>query len=679
MVVRTTLGALLAAAILAGGRQLAGAPATSAELPPLIVEQDAPRLRGSTTETPVGSQPKPEAPPADNSACYVCHVNLREDSLTQDHAHANVGCANCHGESSAHVADEANLTPPDIMFSADQIASACGKCHRTHDAPAAAVVARWRECCADRADTQALLCTDCHGSHRSPSRSIVWNKKTRQLIRSGSPGAAPAGSYAAASLSAAFGKALGGGMVAEGRAEHRTRPVTVECWARLNSPREFNILVASDPKASAEHWELYSYAGSGVFSVYQPGRGGEFRSDANICDSRWHYLAAVLEPDRVRLFVDGRLVKDAAAKPMNGQPVPGELAFGRLVEGGIGCDGVVDEVRLSRGAREIAGLPKGPFTQDERTVGLWHFDDLPAGAVPRSGTHAVAAPPPPDLAPPDSLFARKNLVAWCIVPFDAGKRDPEQRAAMLERLGFRLFAYDYRAEHVPTFDAEMQALKRHHVELLAWWFPAAMNEEARLILDVLKRHNCHAQLWITGGGDPVKDEAEQRSRVEAEARRIRPIAQEAARIGCTVALYNHGGWFGEPENQIAIIDRLKTDGVTNVGIVYNLHHGHDHLDRFRTLLARMKPHLVALNLNGMTRNGNKILPLGQGDLDLELLRVIRDSGWRGPIGILNHTDADAEERLRDNLEGLNWLIPQLDGKPAGPRPTPRTWRAPAGP
>ena len=33
---------------------------------------------------------------------------------------------------------------------------------------------------------------------------------------------------------------------------------------------------------------------------------------------------------------------------------------------------------------------------------------------------------------------------------------------------------------------------------------------------------------------------------------------------------------------------------------------------------------------------------------------------------------DAEERLRDNLDGLDWLVPQLDGKPAGPRPTPRT-------
>jgi putative heme-binding domain-containing protein len=59
-------------------------------------------------------------------------------------------------------------------------------------------------------------------------------------------------------------------------------------------------------------------------------------------------------------------------------------------------------------------------------------------------------------------------------------------------------------------------------------------------------------------------------------------------------------------------------------------------------------------------------------MDLELLRAIRSSGYRGPLGILGHTEDDAEERLRDNLDGLDWLLPALEGKPAGPRPTPRT-------
>ena len=275
--------------------------------------------------------------------------------------------------------------------------------------------------------------------------------------------------------------------------------------------------------------------------------------------------------------------------------------------------------------------------------------------------------------PPGDLFAKENLIAWCIVPFDAKKRGPEERAAMLEELGFKHFAYDYRAEHIPTFDAEIDALQRHGVSLDAWWFPTAMNDEARLILEVIARHGVHPQLWVMGGGEPVKSPDEQTQRIEQEAARLRPIADAAAKAGCKVALYNHGAWFGEPENQIAIIERLARDGVANVGIVYNLHHGHEHLDRFPTLLAKMKPHLLALNLNGMTRGGEKILPLGEGDLDLALLKTIRDSGWRGPIGILNHTDEDAGARLQDNLDGLAWLVPQLDGTAATPKPVPRSW------
>jgi sugar phosphate isomerase/epimerase len=237
------------------------------------------------------------------------------------------------------------------------------------------------------------------------------------------------------------------------------------------------------------------------------------------------------------------------------------------------------------------------------------------------------------------LFARSNLIAWCIVPFDAKKRG---------------------------------------VSLDAWWFPTQLNREAEGILDTLKRHDLKSQLWVMGGGSPTPSPDEYRARVATEAKRIRSIAEAAAKIGCTVGLYNHGGWFGEPENQIAIIERLKQDGVSNIGIVYNLHHGHEHLDRFRELLQKMKPYLLVLNLNGMTRGGDKtgqkILPLGQGELDLSLLRTIHDSGWQGPLGILNHTDEDAEGRMLDNLEGLDWLVAQLEGNPAPPRPKLRTWR-----
>ena len=201
---------------------------------------------------------------------------------------------------------------------------------------------------------------------------------------------------------------------------------------------------------------------------------------------------------------------------------------------------------------------------------------------------------------------------------------------------------------------------------------ASSNRESRIILDALKRHGVKAELWVLldFGGDRATG-AEQERRIDAAVAKLRPLAEEAGKIGCSLALYNHGGWFGEPENQIAIIERLKGKGVTNVGMVYNLHHGHEHLDRFPELLVKMKPYLKAVNLNGMDpggdRVGRKILPLGQGERDLELLRIIRDSGYRGPIGILGHTMDDAEERLQRQPRRPGLAV--APARRQGPRPS----------
>lgn len=280
----------------------------------------------------------------------------------------------------------------------------------------------------------------------------------------------------------------------------------------------------------------------------------------------------------------------------------------------------------------------------------------------------------------DDVFAKSNLAAWCIVPFDEARRGPEERAAMLEKLGIKKFVYDYRAEHIPQWDDELNALKKHHIELLGWWFPTTLNDEAKKTLELFKRHGVHPQLWVNGNGGPieVKDAADQQARIEKEVARLKPIAQAAAEAGCQVALYNHGNWYGEPENAIAIVEALKGQGMKNVGMVYNLHHGHGHLERLAQVLPKMLPHLLCLNLNGMDVNGEaqgrKILPLGVGREDVKVLRILRASGYSGPVGILNHTNADAEGRLLDNLDGLAWLLPQLDDNPPGPKPKYRTWK-----
>ncbi len=277
---------------------------------------------------------------------------------------------------------------------------------------------------------------------------------------------------------------------------------------------------------------------------------------------------------------------------------------------------------------------------------------------------AIQAPAAPVGAPADSaglpdLLDPQNLTAWCVVPFDARKRGPEQRAEMLQRLGFRSFAYDWRAEHVPTFDAEIEALKKHGINLVAWWFPTeAGDPNARLILEVIKRHTIHPQLWVMGSGSPTKTDAEQRQRIGQEAERIRKIVELAAPYGCPVELYNHNGWFGQPDNEAAVIERLKQLDVGGVGMVYNFSHGHADVANFPAIWKRIQRYVVAVNVTGMVAD-ERLIPPSQGDHELAMLRTIQQSGWRGPIGLIAEQGGDAEVTLGQNLRGLEQLRKDL--------------------
>jgi azurin/sugar phosphate isomerase/epimerase len=266
------------------------------------------------------------------------------------------------------------------------------------------------------------------------------------------------------------------------------------------------------------------------------------------------------------------------------------------------------------------------------------------------------------------LFDKPNLAAWCIVPFDAQKRGPEERAEMVAKMGIKKIAYDWRQEHVVEFEREILAYQKHGIEFFAFW---GQHDEA---FRLFEKYKLSPQIWIMMKGTGDTQEAQVKSAAEG----LLPILAKAKAIGSQVGIYNHGGWGGEPENMVAVCEYLKKNHATdNIGIVYNLHHGHSHLDRLPKAIEAMKPHLLCFNLNGMDiagdTKGRKILPLGVGTQDVKVLRQIRASGYSGPIGILNHTNEDAEGRLLDNLDGLKWLVPQLDDAPATKKPVYRTW------
>jgi len=135
--------------------------------PPLLLEN------GSGAE----ALSEPTGPVADNSRCYVCHINYEDEALTFVHARADIGCEQCHGASDAHCSDEDNVTPPDVMYPAAKIRVFCMGCHTKDDIDIAVHKSIWAD-----TDTPQGACTACHGEHRLSHRTRKWDKVTGKLI-----------------------------------------------------------------------------------------------------------------------------------------------------------------------------------------------------------------------------------------------------------------------------------------------------------------------------------------------------------------------------------------------------------------------------------------------------------------------------------------------------------------
>ena len=119
----------------------------------------------------------PSGPVADNSRCYVCHINYEEEALTFVHARADIGCEQCHGSSDAHCSDEDNITPPDIMYPAAKIDSFCMSCH-----PKGKIDVPVHKSVLADIGTEEGGCTNCHGEHRLSHRTRKWDKTTGKLL-----------------------------------------------------------------------------------------------------------------------------------------------------------------------------------------------------------------------------------------------------------------------------------------------------------------------------------------------------------------------------------------------------------------------------------------------------------------------------------------------------------------
>ncbi|MGQ1785256.1 MULTISPECIES: sugar phosphate isomerase/epimerase family protein [unclassified Saccharicrinis] len=258
---------------------------------------------------------------------------------------------------------------------------------------------------------------------------------------------------------------------------------------------------------------------------------------------------------------------------------------------------------------------------------------------------------------PKNKIESQDLYPWCIVAYDSLERSPSERINMLKQLGFEKYAYDWRDKHLDNTLTELNLATENDIEIISvWlWLNAKRDSLGKLSLanerffDIIKQAKLKTTIWVSLSENFFKDLDQEKS-LERATDVIRFIAEKAEGIDCKVALYNHTGWFGNPFNQLEIIKNLPQ---YELSMVYNFHHGHNSMDEFHILIKAIKPYLSAVNLNGMEKDGHKILAIGKGNYEKEMIQILKEAGFKGPWGILGHVKGvDVEKILKQNIEGL---------------------------
>lgn len=260
----------------------------------------------------------------------------------------------------------------------------------------------------------------------------------------------------------------------------------------------------------------------------------------------------------------------------------------------------------------------------------------------------------------ESHLNMENLYPWCIVAFDSLERSPAERIKMLKDFGFTKYAYDWRNEDLDSMKSELTLAKENNIEIISIWLwlnakrdslenLSASNEK---VFDIIKSLNLETTLWVSFSNNFFENLTQEQS-INLATKMIKSIYTKAHEINCEIALYNHKGWFGNPNNQVAIIESLPE---CDLSLVYNFHHAHDYLDEFPQIVKKIKPYLSSVNLNGMKTDGSKILPIGEGNHEKEMIQTLINEEYTGTWGILGHVeDKDVENVLKQNIAGLESL------------------------
>lgn len=299
---------------------------------------------------------------------------------------------------------------------------------------------------------------------------------------------------------------------------------------------------------------------------------------------------------------------------------------------------------MPRWIRPVAALPLAAV--------VWLRIAGPLGAIqPKPGPRAAGLENP--------------LFAFCIDTHDAKKRNLQQQAELLQRLGYAGVGHlwlDNVAERLKTLD--QHGLKLFQVYVQVNLDPARPKYDPRLpgVIKLLKGRPTSLGVLVAGmkPSDPAGD--------ERAVAILREIADMAAASGIAVALYPHtADWLERVEDAIRVAKKVDRK---NVGVMFNLCHWMkvEKSRDYKAALQAAMPHLLVVSINGADTDGENwdrlIQPLDRGTFDISgFLKTLKDLGYDGPIGLQCYgIPGDAQEHLARSMQAWRQLRAQLDAQ-----------------
>ena len=210
----------------------------------------------------------------------------------------------------------------------------------------------------------------------------------------------------------------------------------------------------------------------------------------------------------------------------------------------------------------------------------------------------------------ENPFRTENLIPWSIVAFDKLERTPSERVAMIKNLGFSQYAFGGRKKHVETMVDELNIAKSEGIKISAVWLYinnkdtlTALKRANEMVFESLKATGLSTQIWVGIDAEFFEGLTQSQSLKKAQDM-ISYLSEKAQKVNCKIALYNHGGWFGDPKNQLEIMKRLPQ---YDIGIIYHFRHKHAHpqLENYGSIIKQILLFLWCDTLNGIKKEALK--------------------------------------------------------------------------